>query len=208
MIPYSCLCCRPLSIWCGPCKAVDSLPAECALELRKCQNIFLPKNSREGVNAFRFFYLYRYRKVFIVCQCCGQQVSNILVKEFSNHHKVYIWDCKGISILIFIGMNLAVYVSEFESSYNVCLLDTNMLAIRMLGLNLKYRRLEGKSNESINKSLNRVNHRIQHRSVSSNFQPGPGWIRSFRPGTQKIRVAFLFFEHLWKGCGVIRCVWS
>lgn len=83
-------------------------------------------------------------------------------------------------------MNLAVYVSEFESSYNVCLLDTNVLAIRMLGLNRKYRRLEGKSHESINKSPNRVNHRIQHRFVSSNFRPGPGWIRSFGPGTQKI----------------------
>ncbi|CAL5350573.1 unnamed protein product [Camellia sinensis] len=60
---------KTLSIWCRPCKTVDSIPEECSLEFWKPQNIFLEKNSTGGV-------------------------SDILEKEFSYHPKVYIWDGK------------------------------------------------------------------------------------------------------------------
>lgn len=45
---------RQLSIWCGSWEAVNSYVAECSMELRQCQDIFLEKDSWEGKNTESF----------------------------------------------------------------------------------------------------------------------------------------------------------
>lgn len=90
---------RQLSVWCWSCKAVDFDAAGCPLELWKCQNILLQKNTREGIDFFSSFLCWFSSLGLTTSEHFYWQVAKIIIKEFHNNPKVNVWNGEGNQLI-------------------------------------------------------------------------------------------------------------